>query len=151
MAASVQVVLTQEVSHLGHAGDLVKVKPGYARNFLIPRQMAVHATQGNVKQIEHERRAALARAAKLREEASELAGKLGAITVEVRKPAGEGGKLYGSVTNKDIAAALKQHGFDIERKKLQLPDTIKEEGEYEITAKVAPEVNATFKLIVLPE
>lgn len=153
MAAHVQVVLTEDVQSLGQTGDVVKVRPGYARNYLLPRGMAVVATRGNLEQIEHTKKLALARAAKLRDNARGMAEALAEVTIQVARQAGEEGKLFGSVTAADVAEALKSKGYDVDRRKLHLPSDhpIKELGPHEVTAKLAPTVTATFKVDVVAE
>lgn len=146
--ANVQVILKQDVDKVGRAGDLVRIKPGFARNFLLPRGLAAVATHENIRQIEHERRIALAQAEKYRKFAEGTAAQIEGLTVEVAMQAGEGDRLYGSVTSRDVAQALASHGIDIDRKKLQLPEAIKALGEYTITARLGQDVSATFKLLV---
>jgi large subunit ribosomal protein L9 len=148
MAATVQVVLRDDVEKLGNAGELVRVKPGYARNFLIPRGLAVVASKGNVERLEHERKAAVSRAQKSRETAQELARRIGELTVQVAVPVGEGDRLYGSVTSKDVAEGLRKQGLELDRKKLVLPDSIKQLGEYECSVRLGQEIQAKFKLVV---
>jgi large subunit ribosomal protein L9 len=148
MAANIEVILREDVAHLGKAGDVVRVKPGYARNYLIPRALAVSATRGNLDRTEHDRAAVMARVAKLRKTAEQVANALAPVTVTLQKPAGEGDKLYGSVNNREVAEALGKQGFEIDRKKIELPGTIKELGEYEVSVKLGSEVTATFKLVV---
>jgi large subunit ribosomal protein L9 len=148
MAAHVQVVLKQDVENLGSAGEIVKVRPGYARNYLLPRSLAAVATRDNMRQVEHERQVALTLAAKLKKGAEALAAQLQGQTVEVRMQAGEGDKLFGSVTTRDVCDALASRGVDIDRKKLVLPDAIKTLGEYELTVKFGSDVSASFKLVV---
>jgi large subunit ribosomal protein L9 len=150
MASHVQVILKQSVEHLGKAGEVVRVKPGFARNYLLPRGMALVATGTNLKQVEHERRIALATAEKQRKQAEGSAALVEGLVVEIRMQAGEGDKLFGSVTARDIADALHTRGVDIDRKKLDVPDSIKSLGEYEITVKFGADVNAKFKVRVLP-
>jgi large subunit ribosomal protein L9 len=106
MATHIHVVLTEDLQNVGKSGELVKVRPGFARNYLIPRGLAVGATAENVARIEHEKRVAEARATKSRAEAEQLAAKLGAVKLVITRPAGEGDKLYGSVTTRDIEEAL---------------------------------------------
>lgn len=148
MASHIQVVLKEDVNNLGKTGELVRVRPGYARNYLLPRQLAAVATEGNIAQIEHERKAALARMAKLKQESEGVAAALSAITIEIARPVGEGDRLYGAVTSRDVAEALKQKGYDVDRKKLTLPDSIKQVGEYEVSAKLGAAVTAKVKLVV---
>ena len=146
MATNIQVVLREDVAKLGKTGELVKVKPGFARNYLLPRGLGVVATQGNIEQIEHEKKAAVARAAKLKKSADAIAQVLSTVTVTVKKQVGEGDKLYGSVTTKEVADALKAKGHEIDRKSITLPTDARALGTYEVTAKLAPDVTATFKL-----
>ena len=150
MASHVQVILKQSVEHLGNAGEVVRVKPGFARNYLLPRGLALVATGSNLKQVEHERRIALALSDKQRKLAEGSAALVEGLVVEIRMQAGEGDKLFGSVTARDIADALHSRGVDIDRKKLEVPDSIKSLGEYEISAKFGADVTAKFKVRVLP-
>ncbi len=150
MAMHVQVVLKQDVDKVGRAGQLVRVKPGFARNYLLPRGLAAVATGENIKQIEHEQRLALAQAEKQHKLAEGAAAQIEGLTIEIPMQVGEGDRLYGSVTSRDIALALASRGIEIDRKKLQIPDAIKALGEYQITAKLGHEVNASFKLVVVP-
>src|SRR5215510_12675652 len=106
MATHVHVILRRDVDKLGHAGELVRVRPGFARNYLLPRSLAVVASDDNVRHVEHERKIAVANAAKQKSAAEGLAGKIGALRVEISAQAGEGDKLFGSVTSRDIADAL---------------------------------------------
>jgi len=148
MATSVQVVLREDVAKLGKIGELVRVKPGYARNYLLPRGLGVVATEGNIQQIEHERKAAIANAAKLKKSFDAIAQQLSTVTITLTKQAGEADKLYGSVTTKEISDALKAKGFDVEKKRVELPE-VRTLGTFEVKAKLAPEVVATFKLEVV--
>jgi large subunit ribosomal protein L9 len=149
MATHVQVVLKQDVDKLGRAGELVRVKPGFARNYLLPRGLAAVATGENMRQIEHERRIALAVADKQRKFAEGAAAQIEGMTIEIPMQVGEGDKLYGSVTARDIAQALASRGIDVDRKKLEIPDTIKTLGEHEITLKLGHDVTATFRVAVV--
>jgi len=150
MASHWQVILKQDVDKLGDAGQLVRVRPGFARNYLLPRGLAAVATGENVKQIEHEQRIAAAITAKARKFAEGAAAQLEGMSIEIPMQVGEGDKLYGSVTSRDVAQALSRRGIEVDRKKLQLPDTIKTLGEHQITLKLGYEVAATFKVIVTP-
>ena len=145
----VQVVLRDDIENLGRSGDLVRVKPGYARNYLVPRGLAAFATRGNVAPIEHEKRVALALAAKQRAAAEARAAELSALTVEIAAQAGETEKLFGSVGTRDIAQALAKKGFEVDRKKILLDEPIKELGEHEVTIKLGSEVQATIKVRVV--
>lgn len=146
--AHVRVVLREDVQHVGTVGELVRVRAGYARNFLLPRGKAALATVGAARQIEDHKRVAIARAAKLKISAQALATQLSGVTVEITRQAGEGNKLYGSVTSKDVAEAIAAKGFTIDKKDLVLPESIKELGEHTITAKLGNGVDAQLKLVV---
>jgi len=148
VASHIDVILTESIDKLGKAGELVKVKPGYARNFLIPRGLAVRATSGQVARLQHERAVVMSRIAKTTKEAETVAERLSGLTIEVQKPAGEGEKLYGSVTAMELSGALKAKGIEVDRKKLELPSAIKRLGEFDIKAKLGREVTAQFKLVV---
>jgi large subunit ribosomal protein L9 len=148
MASSVKVVLTEDLPSLGNSGALVRVKPGFARNFLIPRGLAAIATKGNVKRIEHEKRVALARAGKQRAGAEELAGKLNGVELSLSVQVGEEDKLYGSITTRDIEEALSAKGFEVDRRKIVMAP-IKEIGSHTATIKIASGVDATVKLEVV--
>jgi len=150
MARALNVVLQKDVEHLGKGGDVVKVSPGYARNFLVPQGLALPASEGNVKRFEHIKRIAAERAAKARAEATASATKLSAVEVTLTARAGSEGKLYGSITHKDIETALKAKGFDVDRKKLTV-DAIRAVGTYQVKARLAPEVETTFKVTVVAE
>lgn len=149
MPANIQVILQQDVDKLGKSGELVRVRPGFARNFLLPRQLAVPATTAAVRRIEHEKAVALARAEKAKKEARDVAAKLSALTVTLAQKVGDDGRLFGSVTAKDIEHAVKAQGLDIDRKKLQLAEPIKSIGTYEIPVKLVSDVTATLKVEVV--
>ncbi|MBN1653785.1 MAG: 50S ribosomal protein L9 [Deltaproteobacteria bacterium] len=143
-----RVILRENVDKLGKAGDLVKVKPGYARNYLIPKSLAVSATRDNIKRVEHERKAVISQVAKLKHNAEDVAAQLNEVTIRIAKPVGDNDRLYGSVTTKEIIEALEEKGFSIDRKKLELSGPIKQTGEFEIVAKLGSGVSARFKLVV---
>jgi large subunit ribosomal protein L9 len=149
MASHVQVILKQDVDKLGSAGELVRVRPGFARNFLLPRGLAAVATGANIKQIEHERRIAVAAAEKRRKVALGTAAQVEGLRIEIAMQVGEGDRLFGSVTSRDVVQALLSRGIEVDRKKLILPDAIKSVGEYEVTVKLGHDVNTTFKLAVV--
>lgn len=146
-----QLLLKDDVEKLGVRGELVKVRPGYGRNFLLPRGLAVQATPGNVKQIELQRRALLKKEATERDAATGQADLLKELTLEFARKVGEHGMLYGSVTSMDIAEAFAAKGFEIDRRKIQLKDPIKEPGEYEVPIKLHREVATSIKLVVKNE
>jgi large subunit ribosomal protein L9 len=149
MPANIQVVLQQDVDKLGKSGELVRVRPGFARNYLLPRQMAVAATTAAVRRIEHDRAVAVARADKSKKEARELAERIGAISVTITQKAGEDGRLFGSVTAKDIAAAFAAKGVVIDRRKIELADSIKQVGAVELSVTLVSDVVAKLKVEVV--
>ena len=149
MASNVQVVLKHEVEHLGQIGEVVRVRRGYARNYLIPRGLAVMATRGNMKQAEHEKRLADQRAEKLRAEQEKLAQGLKGLVLMVAKEASPEGKLFGSCTKDDVLEAISRKGFEVDRKKLVMPESaIKEVGSYSVGVKFGHGVTAEVKLEV---
>lgn len=148
MATHLHVILRRDVDKLGHAGELVRVRPGFARNYLLPRALAVVATDDNVRQVEHERKLAVASAAKRKGQAEGVAAQISSLTLEIVAQAGEGDKLFGSVTTRDIAEALHKRGVELDRKHLDLPTPIKSLGEYNVIAKLGAGVTATFKVNV---
>lgn len=148
MATNIQVVLRDDVEKLGKSGELVRVKPGYARNFLFPRGLAALATRANVAQVEHEKKQAVARAAKQKGESEGVAKSLSAVVVELTMQAGEGDKLFGSVGTKDIAEALEKKGHKVDRKKIVLGDALKTLGEHSVTVKLGYDVTATVKVVI---
>jgi large subunit ribosomal protein L9 len=149
MATTIQVILQQDLKNLGKSGELVRVRPGYARNYLIPRSLAMPATVHNVKQLEHEQRLSAAKAAKARAEASGAAEKIAGVTVTIERKVGEEDRLFGSVTTKDIVAALKEKGIEIDRKRVELAAPIRAAGTFDVTAKLLGDVTATFKVEVV--
>jgi len=152
MGSHVQVILKDDVDHLGHVGEVVRVRAGYARNYLVPRGLAVAATSGSIKQIEHEMKLAQAKAAEVRAAAETIATTLGKLSLSVEKKAGASGKLYGSVTSSDVAEALAAAGHEVDRKKLVLPtESIKQAGSYEIGVTLGGGVRANFNLDVVAE
>jgi large subunit ribosomal protein L9 len=149
MPSNLQVILQQDVPKLGQSGDLVRVRPGFARNYLLPRQLAVPATAAAVHRIEHEKAVAVARAEKAKKDARETAGKLAGVTVTIAQKAGEDGRLFGSVTTKDIVAALKAQGHEVDRRKVQLDAPIKATGTYPIHVTLVSDVAATITVEVV--
>ena len=149
MPATIQVILQHDVDNVGKSGELVKVRPGFARNFLLPRELAVPATTAQVHRIDHERAVALAKSEKVKKEARELASKLNGLEIKISRAAGEDDKLFGSVTAKEIETAVKAKGFDIDRKKMHLPEAIKALGTFEIPVKLISDVTATLKVEVV--
>ncbi len=147
MATHIHVVLTEEFQNLGKSGELVKVRPGFARNYLLPRGLAVTATEGNVARIEHAKRVAEAKAAKVKGEATTLAGKLESLKVTITRPTGEGGKLYGSVTTRDIEEALAAQGFVVDRRRI-VTEAIRTLGTHPVQVRLAPSVTSTIQVEV---
>lgn len=146
-----KVILKQDVDKLGKSGDIVKVAPGYGRNYLIPKKIAVEANPGNLKTMEIERMAAARRDQRDKSAASLLAGELVKLVVKVQRKSGEGGTLYGSVTALDIADFLITHKIDIDKRKIQLDDPIKAIGEYQVPVRLHREVTVPIKVIVEAE
>lgn len=147
--ANLQVILQTDVDNVGKSGDLVKVRPGFARNYLIPRKLAVPATNAAINRLNHEKAVALARAEKTRKEAEAQAEKINALKLTIARPVGEDEKLFGSVTAKEIELEAKKAGTPIDRKKMQLAEPLKALGTYEIPVKLHPGVTATFKVEVV--
>ena len=143
-----KVILKENIETLGHIGDIVKVAPGYARNFLLPKGLAVEATEKNAKALDHMKRQLAYKKDKATESAKLLAAKLQELVIELAHQAGEEGKLFGSVTNMEIAAFLHDKGFDIDRKTIVLAEPIKQLGEFGVSVKIHPEVTATLKVVV---
>ena len=148
MGKALHVILQRDVVKLGKGGEVVKVSAGFARNYLLPQGFALPASEGNVARFEHQKKVAAERAAKLRGEAEGVAAKLRALELTIAATVGAEGKLYGSITHRDIEAALGARGFKVEKKKIHV-DAIRALGTYEVTAKLAPEVSATFKVNVI--
>ena len=144
-----QVILQHDVDNVGKSGELVRVRPGFARNYLLPRSLAVPATAAARKRIEHEKAVALAKSEKAKKEARELALQLGGVEVLLAHKVGDDGRLFGSVTTKEIEAALKAKGFSIDKKKLVLAEPIKQVGAGEIPLKLTSDVTATLKVQVI--
>lgn len=149
MPTTIPVILQQDLKNLGKTGEVVKVRPGYARNYLLPKQLAAAATTKNMARIEHEQRAAAAKNAKAKVAAQELATKIGATAVSLTRKAGEEGKLFGAVTAKEIEAALAEKGVAVDRRKIQLDEPIKAVGTFQIPVKLGYDVTATIKLDVV--
>jgi large subunit ribosomal protein L9 len=146
----VRIVLREDVENLGHKGDLLEVADGYARNYLVPRGLALKASKGIVKQAEAMRRSRDAREARDRAGAEEVAARLTGAKIEIQARAGEGGKLFGSVTANDLAdAVLTQTGVELDRRKIDLAEPLKELGAADVTVRLHPEVSATLQVEVV--
>ncbi|MBX3211915.1 MAG: 50S ribosomal protein L9 [Labilithrix sp.] len=149
MATTLQVILQSDVPNLGASGELVKVRPGFARNFLLPRKLAVPATSAQVNRLNHEKAVAVARAEKNKKEAQALAEKIGALKITLARTVGEDDKLFGSVTTKEIESEVKKAGLAIDRKKMHLAEPLKALGTFEIPVKLMTDVTATLKVEVV--
>lgn len=149
MASQIRVVLQQDVDNLGAGGEVVQVRPGFARNYLIPRGLAMPATKGNLARVEDLKRQAATRAAEALEAAKQLKGKLEAISVKLERAVGEEAKMYGSVTGKDIEEAYAAQGLVIDRRKVQLAEPIKGLGLSEVKVKLHHDVTATLRVEVV--
>jgi large subunit ribosomal protein L9 len=143
-----QVILREEVSNLGTIGDVVKVKPGYARNYLLPRGLAIEASGRNLKEVEHQKRVVADKRLREQKTAGAVADKLAAVTLSFTLRAGEEGKLFGSVTNQDIHRALEERGFAIERRRILLDDPIKALGEHKVPLNIGPDTRAVITVTV---
>ena len=146
-----KLILTQEVTGLGSSGDTVEVKGGYARNYLLPRGLAIVATRGAEKQIESLRRARAARDVRSLEEAQSLAARLSGLTITLPARAGAGGRLFGRITTADVVAAVSAAGGpELDRRRIDLPSSIKSTGTHTVTVRVHPEVTVPITLDVVP-
>ncbi|MFN4320324.1 MAG: 50S ribosomal protein L9 [Aquificaceae bacterium] len=146
-----KVVLIKDLEGYGVFGDVINVKDGFARNYLIPRGIALPATESNLKHVRSIISQRTRKLQKEKEKAQELAKKLEGLVVEIVRQVGEKGKLFGSVTPQDIAQALREKGFDIDRKKVMLRTPIKDVGIYTVALKLHPEVNVYIKVDVKPQ
>ncbi len=146
-----EVILREDIEKLGNRGQVVKVTPGYARNFLLPRKLAVAATEANKKIVEQERQAHLRRDAKLKSEAEDLGKLITGVSVTIAQKAGENDQLFGSVTAKDISDALAGKNYTIDRRKIQLEEPIKQLGEYHVPVRLHKDVTADVTVVVVKE
>ncbi len=143
-----KLLLKEDVDGLGFCGEEVEVKDGYGRNFLIPKGKALLATPNNLKAFNHQKRIVQSKVKKVTGLAQEVADKISAATIQIKKKMGDGGKMFGAVTAQEISDLLKAKGIDIDRRKIQIQDPIKKAGEYSIPVKLHPEVVAEIKLTV---
>jgi large subunit ribosomal protein L9 len=151
MATPIQVVLQDDVNNLGKSGSVVKVRPGYARNFLYPRGMALPATPGNLARIDDLKQAAAVKAEAAKAEAKTLADQLSALSVKIVRAVGAENKMYGSVTSKDIEDAYAERGIKLERKNIELKDPIRTLGLSEVSIRLHPEITATLRVEVVKQ
>ncbi len=147
----IEVILREDVPSLGRAGELVRVRPGYARNYLLPKGLAFEATEGNRRRIAAETRVREARRQAERVEAEGLAARLASVTLTIASKAGEEGKLFGSVTAQDIADALAAQGFAVDRRRIELEHPIKALGTHTVPVRLHPEVHAEVRVHVVPQ
>ncbi|GAB7026940.1 50S ribosomal protein L9 [Geotalea toluenoxydans] len=143
-----KVILKENLDNLGHIGDIVKVAPGYARNYLLPKGLALEATTKNAKALDHAKKHLEYKKNKVLEQARQFAAKIEGIALTLSHQAGEEGKLFGAVTNMELAENLKAQGVEIDRKKIVLAEPIKQVGDFTAIIKIHPEVNATLKVTV---
>src|ERR1700694_3967451 len=146
-----EVILREDIANLGSRGEVVKVAPGYARNFLLPKKLAVAATEANKKIVEQERQSHLRKEAKQKTEAEDLGKMMAGVTVTISQKAGENDQLFGSVTSKDVAEALEQQGYTIDRRKIVLDEPIKTLGEFKIALRLHREVSSEITVHVVKE
>jgi large subunit ribosomal protein L9 len=146
-----EVILREHMDNLGRRGEVVKVADGYARNYLLPRKLALLATEGNKKQIERERAKFDAKDAEERKIAEAISERLSAVEIVITRKVGETAALYGSVTSADIAEALAAKGFEVDRRKVQLPEPIKKLGDFSVPVRLQRDVVATVKVKVAAE
>jgi large subunit ribosomal protein L9 len=146
-----EIILREDIEKLGTRGQVVKVTAGYARNYLLPKRLAVAATESNKKIVEQERQGHLRREAKLKNEAEDLAKILGGVTVTIAQKAGDNDQLFGSVTAKDITEALERQNFSIDRRKIHLVEPIKQLGEHKVTVRLHREVPTEITVKVVKD
>jgi large subunit ribosomal protein L9 len=143
-----KLILKEDVKNLGEVGSIVNVADGYGRNYLIPKNLAIEASQKNIKQFEHDKKKILVKAEKIKKSSEDLATRLSGLKLEIEAKAGEEDKLFGSVTSKDISEAISKHGIEVEKRRIMIQEPIKRLGEYEISVKLHQNVTANVKLEV---
>jgi large subunit ribosomal protein L9 len=143
-----KLILKENVEHLGSIGDIVKVAPGYARNFLLPKRFAIEATEKNAKELAHTKRHLEYKKNRVLEAAKLLAAKIEGLALAIAHQSGADDKLFGAVTNMELAEHLKSHGLDIDRKRIVLAEPIKHLGDFTAVVKIHPEINAVLKISV---
>lgn len=147
--AQVKLILSEDVPKLGHAGDVVSVKPGYARNYLVPQGLAIHATAGRITELDHHKRLIEEKVAKQRTDREAERDRIQQVSLEVTAQVGEGGKLFGSVTAMRVAELLLEKGIEVDRRRIDLGAPIKELGEHTVPIRLHRDVTAEVKLVVL--
>ena len=151
MAKSMELILREDVEHLGRRGDVVQVKGGFGRNYLLPRKLAMKVTEGNRKVVEQEKAAAVKRDARDQSDAQQLATLLAQTTLIVARKAGESGVLFGSVTSLNVAEELHKKGFEVDRRKIQLEEPIKQLGEFQVPVRLHKDVTVSVPVQVVAE
>lgn len=146
-----KVILTENIANLGEIGQVVNVAPGYARNYLLPKGIALEATGKNIRELEHRKRVLALKREKVRQEMMSLAEKLNQVSLVMQRKVAEEEKLYGSVSASDIAAALAERGFEVQRKDILLEQPVKQIGEFQVPIRVDAGISATIKLVVEKE
>jgi large subunit ribosomal protein L9 len=146
-----ELILKEDVKNLGFKNDVVNVKPGYGRNYLIPQQIAVLATPSNIKVMNENLKQAAHKASKLLKDATELAEAIGDMVMEIKAKAGETGRIFGAVTSLQVSDALKAKGFEVDRKRITIPNDVKTLGEYEATIILHKQVSHKVKFVVISE
>ncbi|KAF0144586.1 MAG: large subunit ribosomal protein L9 [Nitrospirae bacterium] len=146
-----KVILKEDVKNLGKMGDIITVAEGHARNFLLPKKLAVEALTENIKALEHQKKTIQEKAKKVKNVSQDLANRISSLSLSIKAKAGEEEKLFGSITSMDIAAALKNEGIDIDRKKISLEEPIKRLGSYAVSIKIHPEITAQLNISVVAE
>jgi large subunit ribosomal protein L9 len=147
--AMLEIILRKDVENLGHAGELVTVRPGYGRNYLIPRGLALAATRGNIAQLEHQKRIIAAEQARVRAEHAKMAEALKGVSVSIARKKGADGKLFGSVSTKDIAEALAMQNINVDRKLIRLDDAFKAVGSYEVPVRFTADISVDIRVNVV--
>jgi large subunit ribosomal protein L9 len=147
--AMLEIILRKDVENLGHAGELVTVRPGYGRNYLIPRGLALAATRGNIAQLEHQKRIIAAEQARVRAEHAKMAEALKGVSVSIARKKGADGKLFGSVSTKDIAEALAMQNINVDRKLIRLDDPFKAVGSYEVPIRFTADISVDIRVNVV--
>jgi large subunit ribosomal protein L9 len=146
-----EVILKEDIPNLGRMGETVRVRDGYARNYLLPRNLAVVANHKNLKALEHQKRVLAAQRERAVKQAQSVAEKISSLHIKIPAKVGEEGRLFGSVTNMDLERALKAHGCEVERRKIHLPEPIKTAGDYEVPVRLAADLTAVLKVSVVPQ
>jgi large subunit ribosomal protein L9 len=145
---NIQLILSEDVPNLGHPGDVVRVRAGYARNFLLPRKLAVEANSRNLREFEHHRLIAMLKREALKDQAISLKEKIEALALTLSARTGEEGKLFGSITNIDLERALREKGFEIDRRRILLAEPVKQLGDYRVAVRLQPEIEAALRFTV---